>query len=140
MVPTQSELQRHLMERTRLRDRFSRSVMPLYKYMDIPGIDFLRTDGGPRGLHQRGEVTLRHLFNVSSCPAGRKGRHTCEMAGVSAQGITFSRQKYIFDYFIALGINYRCGTRDVLFDERERKRFYAPHMSYQRSGGSTTEK
>jgi hypothetical protein len=113
---------------------FSCSVMPLYKYMDIPGIDHLTNSmEWPRG--GSGGMAVKFLMTPLQCisAARQAGKEDilCEMYGVSAQGITFARQKYIFDYFMSLGINYRCVHARFYSMKGERKRFYAPHMSYQ---------
>ena len=78
-----------------------------------------------------GQISDDPLQCISAARQAGKEDILCEMYGVSAQGITFARQKYIFDYFMSLGINYRCVHARFYSMKGERKRFYAPHMSYQ---------
>ena len=108
---------------------FSCSVMPLYKYMDIPGIDHL-TNSMEWPSYQA-KFLMTPLQCVSAAYQAGKKDILCEMYGVSTQSITFERQKYIFDYFASLGITRRCVHGIFYSLKGQRKRFYAPHISYQ---------
>ncbi|NMB97214.1 MAG: hypothetical protein GYA02_11490, partial [Clostridiaceae bacterium] len=107
---------------------FTCSAMPLYKYMDIPGIDHLTNS---MEWPSQAKFLMTPLQCVSAAYQAGKKDILCEMYGVSTQSISFERQKYIFDYFTSLGITRRCVHARFYSLKGERKRFYAPHMSYQ---------
>jgi len=108
---------------------FTCSVMPLYKYMDIPGIDHLTNS--MEWPNYQAKFLMTPLQCVSAAYQAGKKDILCEMYGVSTQSITFERQKYIFDYFASLGITRRCVHGIFYSLKGQRKRFYAPHISYQ---------
>jgi hypothetical protein len=113
---------------------FTCSIMPLYKYMDIPGIDFLTADttwahGLTAGIDNCRSVMTPLQCTGAAHQAG-KSDILCEMYGVSTQGLTFSDQRYFMDYFAALGITHRC-VHGIFYSLRgRRKRMYVPHFSY----------
>jgi hypothetical protein len=115
---------------------FTGSAMPLYKYFDIPGIDYLTVDlnwkhGQKMGI--RGDNY--RFFNtplqcVSASHQAGKREKLCEMYGVSSQNLTFKKQKYIFDHFASFGINHKCIHGIFYSLKGRRKRTYPPHISY----------
>lgn len=101
--------------------------MPMYKYFDIPGIDFLTSD--------LGDIGYRFVNTPLQCSsaAHQAGRDTilCEMFGVSTENLTFAEQKYLFDHFAALGVNHKM-IHGIFYSLRgRRKRAYPPHIGYQ---------
>ena len=110
-------------------------TMPLYPFMDIPGIDHLTrslewgcyADAGERGI----PFLLTPAQCVSVAAQADKPAALCEMYGVSSQSLTFRDQKFIGDYFFSKGINLRCLHGTFYSLRGRRKRIYPPHLSYQ---------
>ncbi|HHV97584.1 MAG TPA: hypothetical protein GXX37_14175 [Clostridiaceae bacterium] len=115
---------------------FTGNAMPLYKYFDIPGIDFLTADLNWKHGQMMGKKGDNYrFFNtplqcVSASHQAGKQEKLCEMYGVSSQNLTFKKQKYIFDHFASLGINHRCIHGIFYSLKGRRKRTYPPHISY----------
>ena len=111
------------------------ATMPLYPFMDIPGIDHLTrslewgcyADAGERGV----PFLLTPAQCVSAGAQAGKPAALCEMYGVSSQSLTFRDQKFIGDYFFSKGINLRCLHATFYSLRGRRKRIYPPHLSYQ---------
>ena len=111
------------------------AAMPLYPFMDIPGIDHLTrslewgcyADAGERGV----PFLLTPAQCVSVAAQTGKPAALCEMYGVSSQSLTFRDQKFIGDYFFSKGINVRCMHGTFYSLRGRRKRIYPPHLSYQ---------
>ncbi len=111
------------------------ATMPLYPFMDIPGIDHLTrslewgcyADAGERGI----PFLLTPAQCVSAGAQAGKPAALCEMYGVSSQSLTFRDQKFIGDYFFSKGINLRCLHATFYSLRGRRKRIYPPHLSYQ---------
>ncbi|MGD1001480.1 MAG: glycosyl hydrolase [Candidatus Brocadiia bacterium] len=111
------------------------ATMPLYPFMDIPGIDHLTrslewgcyADAGERGV----PFLLTPAQCVSVAAQTRKSAALCEMYGVSSQSLTFRDQKFIGDFFFSKGINVRCLHGTFYSLGGRRKRIYPPTISYQ---------
>ncbi|HEY8500508.1 MAG TPA: glycosyl hydrolase [Clostridia bacterium] len=115
---------------------YTGSTMPLYKYFDIPGIDYLTVDlnwkhGQLRGFDEENYRFLNTPLQCSSI-AHQLGKQEvlCEMYGVSGHNVTIKKQKYIFDYFASLGINHKCVHALFYSLKGRRKRTYPPHIGY----------
>ena len=109
--------------------------MPLYKYFDIPGIDFLTCDfdwrhGLMEGFRDNYLFVNTPLQCVSAAHQAGKKQILCEMFGVSKQNLTFEDQKYIFDFFAGFGVNHKM-VHGVFYSLKGRaKRAYPPHINY----------
>jgi hypothetical protein len=111
------------------------ATMPLYPFMDIPGIDHLTrslawgcyADAGERGI----PFLLTPAQCVSAAAQTNKPAALCEMYGVSSQSLTFRDQKFIGDFLYSKGINLRCMHGTFYSLRGRRKRIYPPHLSYQ---------
>jgi len=120
----------HLMGEDSLHGQISwtAAVMPGYVHMQLPGID-----------HLTGNMTWptgkRFIMTPKQCSsaANQLGRveRLAEMYGVSSQGLDFERRKWIAEWLICLGINYRCYHGAFYSLRGRRKRIYPPHLSYQ---------
>jgi len=127
----------HLMGEDALRPQvgFNASVMPLYPFMGVPGIDHLT--GSLRWWHGRSSGAGGHLFvqtpKQCSSAANQSGQSEvlAEMYGVSTQGLTFADRKRVGEWFALLGINYRCLHGSYYSMRGRRKRIYPPHLSHQ---------
>ena len=121
----------HLMGEDTLHSQISwtAAAMPHYEFMQLPGIDHLTLSLlWPLG-------TGKFLMTPKQCSsvANQLGKKEIlsEMYGVSSQGITFEDRKWIGDWLMLLGINYRCFHGSFYSIRGRRKRIYVPHLSYQ---------
>ena len=118
-------------------------TMPLYKYFDIPGIDFLTAEMNWR--HGRINPEKRFFYQWShhgsyvtplqcTSAAHQAGQNVilAEMYGVSTENLGLRDQKAMFDHFASLGINHR-SVHGIFYSLRGRgKRAFPPHVnSYQ---------
>ncbi len=120
----------HLMGEDTLQSQigWTAGCMPCYETMGLPGIDHLtRSRSWPADLPF---VTTPKQCSSASNQLG-KPEILCEVYGVSSQGLTFQDRKRIADWMMMLGINYRCFHGSFYSMRGERKRIYAPHLSYQ---------
>lgn len=131
----------HLMLEDTLEVQISRAgaIMPFYKYFDIPGIDVLR---GQQNWHKgalkppTGDYIFRDtMINtpIQCASAARQNGQNhilCEMYAVTSQDMGFRKQKYMFDYMAAHGINHR-SVHGIFYSLKGRgKRMYPPHVNY----------
>ncbi len=111
------------------------ACMPLYEYMQTPGIDHLTLSlGWSHGQTSRGGGLPFILTPVQCASAAHQtGREVvlAEMYGVSTEGITFEDRKRIGDWFALLGVNYRCFHGSFYSLRGRRKRIYVAHLSHQ---------
>ena len=114
---------------------FTAATMPLYPFMDIPGIDHLTRSLHWRSHDDAGESGVPFFLTPTQCvsAAAQTGKRTtlCEMYGVSSQSLTFRDQKFIGNFFYSRGINLRCLHGTFYSLRGRRKRIYPPHLSYQ---------
>jgi len=104
------------------------SAMPGYTHMQLPGIDHLT--GNMTWPTGRSFILTPKQCSSAANQLGRTER-LAEMYGVSGQGLTFEHRKWIGDWIMSLGINYRCYHGSFYSMRGRRKRVYAPHLSYQ---------
>jgi len=102
--------------------RVNGSVMPHYRYQDVPGIDML------------GEDTCEYL-TVKQCASvahqyGKREVMT-ETYGCTGWDFSFEGMKWIGDWQYALGVNARCPHLAWYSMRGMRKRDYPPCFSYQ---------
>lgn len=115
-------------------------TMPLYKYFDIPGTDYLTADmnwrygeikpesGERANMWNYGKI-ITPLQCTSAAHQAGKEKILCEMYGVSTENLGLRDQKYMFDMFAAYGINHR-SVHGIFYSLRGRgKRAYPPHVS-----------
>ena len=114
-------------------------TMPMYKYFDIPGIDYLTASMDWRDdailptdpwSKCQGEYGPFNTPLQCSSAAHQAGRNVilAEMYGVSVENMNFRDQKYMFDHFASLGINHR-SVHGMFYSLRGRgKRAYPPHV------------
>jgi len=111
------------------------ACMPLYEYMQTPGIDHLTLSLGWSHGETGRAGGLPFILTPKQCSsaAHQVGRQVvlAEMYGVSTEGITFRDRKRIGDWFALLGINYRCLHGSFYSLRGRRKRVYVPHLSHQ---------
>ena len=98
------------------------AAMPLYEYMQIPGVDHLCRN-------------IKNLLTLKQCSSvahqlDRK-RVLSELYGCSGQNFSLSDRKWIGDWHIALGINLFCPHLWLYTMRGCRKRDYPPTISYQ---------
>lgn len=112
------------------------ACMPLYEYMQVPGIDHLTmslnwSHGQTAG--RAGDLPFILTPKQCSSAANQTGQAQilAEMFGVSTEGITFEDRKWIADWFALLGINQPCMHGTFYSIRGRRKRRYVPHLSYQ---------
>ncbi len=120
----------HLMGEDTLQSQigWTAGCMPCYETMGLPGIDHLtRSRTWPADLPF---ITTPKQCSSASNQLG-KPEILCEVYGVSSQGLSFQDRKRIADWMMMLGINYRCFHGSFYSMRGERKRIYAPHLSYQ---------
>ncbi|MBI3991455.1 MAG: hypothetical protein HY350_04815 [Candidatus Omnitrophica bacterium] len=98
------------------------AVMPLYEYMQIPGVDHLANN-------INNLLTLKQCSSVAN-QLGRK-RVLSELFGCAGQNMTFLDRKWIGDWHFALGINLFCPHLWLYSMAGCRKRDYPPTLSYQ---------
>lgn len=101
---------------------FIGAAMPLYEYMQIPGVDHLCNN-------------IRDFLPLKQCSSvahqlGKK-RVLSELYGCSGQNMTFLDRKWIGDWHFALGINLFCPHLWLYSMAGCRKRDYPPTLSYQ---------
>lgn len=114
-------------------------TMPMYKYFDIPGIDYLTAEMD--WVH--GEIKPEKPFAKNwpefgayvtplqcTSAAHQAGQNVilAEMYGVSTENLGLRDQKHMFDHFASLGINHR-SVHGLFYSLRGRgKRAYPPHV------------
>ncbi len=133
----------HLMAEDSLEDqiRATCSVMPMYQYFDIPGIDYLTAEMNwvhgeikpekPYDKTRSGFAAYNTPIQCASA-AHQAGRELvlAEMHGVSTENLNLRDQKHMFDHFASLGINHR-SLHGIFYSLRGRaKRAYPPHVNY----------
>ena len=108
--------------------QWTAGCMPCYESMGLPGIDHLT-----RSRYWPAELPFIMTPKQCSSAANQLGKPEilAEVYGVSSQGLTFQDRKRIGDWMMMLGINYRCFHGSFYSMRGERKRIYAPHLSYQ---------
>ena len=108
--------------------QWTAGCMPCYESMGIPGIDHLT-----RSRSWPAEIPFIMTPKQCSSAANQMGKPEilAEVYGVSSQGLTFQDRKRIGDWMMMLGVNYRCFHGSFYSMRGERKRIYAPHLSYQ---------
>lgn len=127
----------HLMGEDRLDSQIGYTIatMPLYAYMQLPGIDHLTGNLNWTAMDRSGEVSIPFILTPkqASSAANQEGKKTvlAEMYGVSTEGLSFQDQKRIAEYLAILGINYRCLHASFYSIRGRRKRIYVPHLSEQ---------
>ncbi len=114
-------------------------TMPMYKYFDIPGIDFLTTEMDWVHGEIKPETPFDPLWTKygsyntplqCSSAAHQAGRSVvlAEMYGVSSENLGLRDQKHMFDHFASLGINHR-SVHGLFYSLRGRgKRAFPPHV------------
>lgn len=131
----------HLMAEDTMESQISATcfTMPMYKYFDIPGIDYLTAQ-----MHWvHGEIKPEKPYNRQwpefaayttplqcSSAAHQAGQNVvlAEMYGVSTENLGLRDQKQMFDHFASLGINHR-SVHGLFYSLRGRgKRAYPPHV------------
>lgn len=114
-------------------------TMPMYKYFDIPGIDYLTAE--MEWVHgeikpERGYDNAGAKYGLYNTPlqctsaAHQAGQNVilAEMYGVSTENLNLRDQKQMFDHFASLGINHR-SVHGLFYSLRGRgKRAYPPHV------------
>ncbi|MBQ8409009.1 MAG: hypothetical protein IJY39_09115 [Clostridia bacterium] len=131
----------HLMLEDTLEVQISRAgaTMPFYKYFDIPGIDVLRGQQNwqrgalkpPSGDYVFRDTMINTPIQCASAARQQGQEHIlCEMYAVTSQDMGFRKQKYMFDYMAAHGINHR-SVHGIFYSLKGRaKRMYPPHVNY----------
>ena len=131
----------HLMLEDTLEVQISRAsaTMPFYKYFDIPGIDVLRGQQNwqrgalkpPSGDYCFRDTMMNTPVQCASAARQNGSEHIlCEMYAVTSQDMGFRKQKYMFDYMAAHGINHR-SVHGIFYSLKGRaKRMYPPHVNY----------
>ncbi len=132
----------HLMREDRMESQIRATcfTMPLYKYFDVPGIDYLTAQMNWR----HGEIKKAVPYEVEwsefgefvtplqcSSAAHQNGSELilAEMYGVSTENLNLRDQKRMFDHFAALGINHR-SVHGIFYSLAGRgKRAYPPHVN-----------
>ena len=127
----------HLMGEERLTMQIAQAiaVMPFYRYLDIPGIDLLRSS---HDWYDKPQLAWTKYFQdfversmhiaavqcVSAAEQAGKEHVLCEMYGVTSPNFVFRDQMHLFDYFAANGINHQC-MHGLFYSVRGfRKRLY----------------
>ncbi|MBQ3080433.1 MAG: hypothetical protein IJC48_10635 [Clostridia bacterium] len=118
-------------------------TMPLYKYFDIPGMDFLTAEMNWRHGRIRPENPFNYQWSRNgsyvtplqcTSAAHQAGQNVilAEMYGVSTENMGFRDQKHMFDHFASLGVNHR-SVHGIFYSLGGRgKRAFPPHVnSYQ---------
>lgn len=95
-------------------------VMPFYKYMHMPGIDWLNRSIGDR-------LALRQIASVAA-QYGRK-QVLCESFGCCGWDVTPSELKKIADFLYVGGVNRTCQHLIPYTEHGQRKRDYPAHFS-----------
>lgn len=127
----------HLMGEERLTMQIAQAiaVMPFYQYLDIPGIDLLRSN---HDWYDKPQLAWSKYFQdfversmhiaavqcVSAAEQVGKEHVLCEMYGVTSPNFVFRDQMHLFDFFAANGINHQC-IHGLFYSVRGfRKRLY----------------
>lgn len=98
------------------------SLMPLYEYMHIPGVDHLN-----RNIND--VMTVKQVTSVAHQLG--KERTLGELFGASGQNLSFEEQKWIIDWSFIHGINF-INLHLASYSMRgEGKRDYPPNLFYQ---------
>ena len=132
----------HLMREDRMESQIRATcfTMPLYKYFDVPGIDYLTAQMNWRhgeirkavpyetGWSEFGEF-VTPLQCASAAHQNGSELILAEMYGVSTENLNLRDQKRMFDHFAALGINHR-SVHGLFYSLAGRgKRAYPPHVN-----------
>ena len=104
--------------------RVNGSIMPHYKYQDIPGIDML-------GEEAREYLTVKQCTSVAH-QFGKKEVLT-ETYGCTGWDFTFEGMKWVGDWQYVLGVNMRCQHLALYSLKGLRKRDYPPCFNYNTS-------
>lgn len=132
----------HLMEEDTMERQIRATcfTMPMYKYFDIPGIDYLTAEMDwvhgeikpEKPFDERWSHYARYNTPLQcSSAAHQAGQKVilAEMYGVSTENLNLRDQKQMFDHFASLGINHR-SVHGIFYSLRGRgKRAYPPHVS-----------
>lgn len=108
--------------------QYSANIMPLFEYMDIPGIDHLTMDlNWPTG--DPFIYTPKQAFSVAN-QLGKK-EVLAEMYGCSDLGNSFEDRKRVYQWLAVMGINYR-NYHGAFYSLRgQRKRSYPVNLNLQ---------
>ncbi len=131
----------HLMEEDNMEMQICATcfTMPMYKYFDIPGIDFLTAQFDwvhgeikPETAYETRWANYGRYNTPLQCSsaAHQAGREIvlAEMYGVSSENLGLRDQKQMFDHFASLGINHR-SVHGLFYSLRGRgKRAFPPHV------------
>lgn len=98
------------------------AAMPMYEYMDWPGIDKL-------GRHVEQSVTVKQVSSAAEQLG--KERTFCEVFGINGQHFDFKGRRWIHNWEAALGINFVNHHLALYTMMGERKRDYPPNFFYQ---------
>ena len=101
---------------------WSGSTLPLYRFMDWPGIDHL-------GLQIQEVITALGCRSVVN--QYQKERMTSELFGCAGQHLTFADRKWIAEQQIVLGVNFMAPHLLLYTMAGERKRDYPCNLWYQ---------
>lgn len=99
------------------------AAMPLYEYMQMPGVDHLARQVDSAYLTIKQCSSVAHQLD--------KERVLSELFGCSGQNMTFTDRKWIGNWNTVLGINLFCPHLWLYSMAGERKRDYPPTISYQ---------
>jgi len=102
--------------------RTSGSIMPHYRYLDIPAIDLL-------GDQREEYLTVKQCSSVAH-QFGKKHVVT-ETYGCTGWDITFQQQKRLGDWQFVMGVTRRCQHLSLYSITGCRKRDYPPSFNYQ---------
>jgi len=97
------------------------AAMPLYEYMQLPGIDHL-------GRNIDLLMTVKQVSSVAH-QLGRE-RVLSELYGCSGWDLSFEEQKWIGEWEYVLGVNLRCQHLTLYSARGCRKRDFPPSISY----------
>lgn len=131
----------HLMAEDTMESQISATcfTMPMYKFFDIPGIDYLTAEMDwahgtikPEKPYAKGWKEFGAYVTPLQCTsaAHQAGQNIvlAEMYGVSTENLGLRDQKHMFDHFASLGINHR-SVHGLFYSLRGRgKRAYPPHV------------
>ena len=132
----------HLMAEDTMEGQISATcfTMPMYRYFDIPGMDYLTAQmdwnyGALRPERPYNDLWTHYgYFNTPlqcSSVAHQTGKKAVlsEMYGVSSENMGFRDQKYMFDRLASFGINHR-SVHAIFYSLRGcGKHAYPPHVS-----------
>jgi hypothetical protein len=99
------------------------AAMPLYRHMDIPGVDHLA-----RQVH---EQVLSHKQVASAARQTGKRRVLSELFGIGGQNLSFEDRTWIGNFNCVLGVNFFVPHLWLYSMAGERKRDFPPTLSYQ---------